>query len=134
MVHCAAAVDDWAPLAEQRPATVAGTVAALATWPAARFVHVSSASVYPPYRRGVVREHDGPDDGLSAPYARAKAEAEGVVAGAATAGRDALVLRPHAVYGPRRPDAAAAAARRRAGGRRPPGAGGARAGRTPGCT
>ncbi len=100
VVHCAAAVDDWAPLAEQRPATVAGTVAALTTWPAARFVHVSSASVYPPYRRGVVREQDGPDDGLSAPYARAKAEAEGVVLRAATAGRDALVLRPHAVYGP----------------------------------
>ncbi len=99
VVHCAAAVDDWAPLAAQRPATVDGTRAALATWPRARFVHVSTASVYPPWRRGVVREDDGPSRRAAGPYAAAKAEAERLVAAAARSGRDALVLRPHAVYG-----------------------------------
>lgn len=97
VVHCAAAVDDWAPLAAQRPVTVEGTRAALATWPDARFVHVSSASVYPPWRRGVVRETDGPSGTWAGPYAQAKCEAEDVVA---ASGRDAVLLRPHAVHGP----------------------------------
>jgi nucleoside-diphosphate-sugar epimerase len=100
VVHCAASVDDWAPLAQQRPATVDGTRHALATWPRARFVHVSTASVYPPWRRGVVHEDDGPDASVEGPYSRAKAEAERVVAQAVSSGRDAIVLRPHAVYGP----------------------------------
>ncbi len=52
VLHCAAAVDDWLPVQRQRPVTVGGTRAALSTWPGARFVHVSSASVYPPWRRG----------------------------------------------------------------------------------
>lgn len=100
VVHAAASVDDWAPLAQQRPATVDGTRHALASWPSARFVHVSTASVYPPWRRGVVRETDGPDGAHAGPYSEAKAEAETVVAQAVSSGRDAVVLRPHAVYGP----------------------------------
>lgn len=98
VVHCAAAVDDRAPLAVQRAVTVEGTRAVLDTWPDARFVHVSSASVYPPWRRGRVREAAGPADTWAGPYARAKCEAEDVVI--AAVGRDAVVLRPHAVYGP----------------------------------
>ncbi len=100
VVHCAATVDDWAPLALQRPVTVEGTRTVLATWPDARFVHVSSASVYPPWRRGRVSEAAGPAGTWAGPYARAKCEAEDVVAAAAAAGRDTVVLRPHAVYGP----------------------------------
>ncbi len=100
VLHCAAEVDDWAPLALQRRTTVAGTVAVLDTWPDARLVHVSSASVYPPWREGVVSEHDGPSRRHAGPYSRAKAEAEAVVARRATGGREVLVLRPHAVYGP----------------------------------
>lgn len=100
VVHCAAAVDDWAPLDVQRRVTVGGTRAALATWPHARFVHVSTASVYPPWRRGTVREQDGPAGHQAGPYARAKAEAEDVVGREARSGRETVVLRPHAVYGP----------------------------------
>ncbi len=100
VLHCAAAVDDWAPLREQRVATVSGTAAALASWPHARFVHISSASVYPAWRHGVVREDDGPATSFVGPYPRAKAEAEAVVDAASRTGRRALVLRPHAVHGP----------------------------------
>lgn len=103
VLHCAAAVDDWAPLAEQRRVTVRGTAVALATWPGARFVHVSSASVYPAWRSGVVHESDGPARRFVGPYPRAKAEAEAVVRAAAAAGRRTLVLRPHAVHGPADP-------------------------------
>ncbi len=99
VLHCAASVDDWAPIGEQRHVTVDGTRAALATWPGARFVHVSTASVYPAWRDGVVTEADGPARRFVGPYPRAKAEAEGVVASAAESGRRTLVLRPHAVYG-----------------------------------
>ncbi len=100
VLHCAAEMDDWAPLARQRRTTVVGTVAVLDTWPDARLVHVSSASVYPPWRQGVVSEHDGPSRRHVGPYSRAKAEAEAVVAQRASRGAAVLVLRPHAVYGP----------------------------------
>jgi nucleoside-diphosphate-sugar epimerase len=99
VLHCAAAVDDWAPVEQQRRVTVDGTRAALSTWPNARFVHLSSASVYPAWGDGLVTEADGPARHFVGPYARAKAEAEHVVSSAAAGGRRTLVLRPHAVYG-----------------------------------
>jgi nucleoside-diphosphate-sugar epimerase len=102
VVHCAAAVTDWGRAAEVRLTNVAGTANVLASFPApARFVHVSSASVYDP-RRPTVRatEDQAPARRYLNDYGRTKAAAEALVAQAVAAGREAVVLRPRAVYGP----------------------------------
>lgn len=107
VVHCAGGVDDWGRLPSFRRANVEGTAHVLATWPEARFVHVSSASVYDPHAdHSLVREADA--DPLDAAaiervrwlnaYGRTKREAEHVVA--SRAGERSALLRPHAVYGP----------------------------------
>lgn len=107
VVHSAGLVDDWGSYEPFRRGNVDGTRHVLATWPEARFVHVSSASVYDP--RGdhsCVREVDAdPADAedtkqvrwLNA-YGRTKREAENLVM--AQAGDRSIILRPHAVYGP----------------------------------
>ena len=107
VVHCAGAVDDWGTYEPFRRANVDGTRHVLATWPDARIVHVSSASVYDPRAdHSLVRETDAdPADvedtkrvrWLNA-YGRTKREAENVVA--TQAGDRSIILRPHAVYGP----------------------------------
>lgn len=107
VVHCAGAVDDWGTIAPFRRANVDGTRHVLETWPDARFVHVSSASVYDPLAdHALVREADAPpaDAELIArtkwlnAYGRTKREAEHVVA--TLAPDRSIMLRPHAVYGP----------------------------------
>ncbi|MGY0230711.1 NAD-dependent epimerase/dehydratase family protein [Longispora urticae] len=97
VVHCAAAVTDWGPVEPARRANVDGTRHALATFPDARFVHVSTASVYDPFRPTVhAAESEAPAKSFLTGYAATKAAAELLV----LARPDALVLRPHAVYGP----------------------------------
>lgn len=107
VVHCAGAVDDWGRFEPFRRANVDGTANVLATWPTARFVHVSSASVYDPNADHslVVETHADPADAADTervrwlnPYGRTKRMAENVVA--AQAGERSIILRPHAVYGP----------------------------------
>ncbi len=100
VLHCACAVDDWQPYHRQAVVTVGGTVAALSAWPDARFVLMSSASVYPAWRAGVLAESDGPARRWVGGYPRAKSAAEQMVSAAGRAGRSTLILRPHAVYGP----------------------------------
>lgn len=100
VVHAAATVDD-ATWRDQLPGTVTGTAHVLRTWPSVRLVHISSASVYPTFATGTLTEDDGPAATFTSPYARAKAVAEHLVRREATrTGRSAVVLRPHAVYGP----------------------------------
>lgn len=101
VVHAAATVDDAAPLRAQLPATLTGTAHVLRTWPGTRLVHISSASIYPTFATGTLTEDEGPATTFTSPYARAKAAAEHLVRreGART-GRSAVLLRPHAVYGP----------------------------------
>jgi nucleoside-diphosphate-sugar epimerase len=98
VVHCAGSVTDWAPRAEQWAANVEGTRNVLRSFPGARFVHVSTASVYDPRRPTVeAREDEAPIRHYPDAYGASKAAAERLV----TADRpDAVVLRPHAVYGP----------------------------------
>jgi nucleoside-diphosphate-sugar epimerase len=100
VVHCAGTVSDWGPRREFFAVNVDGTSNALATWPGARFVHVSTASVYDPRRPTVMATEDQAPAGryLNA-YGESKAQAERVVLAAVT-NRPAIVLRPHAVYGP----------------------------------
>jgi 2-alkyl-3-oxoalkanoate reductase len=103
VVHAGAAVSDWARHDHAFAANVEGTRAVRNTFPTARFVHVSSASVYDPRTPTVRgREDEAPVDRYLNAYGATKAAAERVlVADARTPGRGpVVVLRPHAVYGP----------------------------------
>jgi nucleoside-diphosphate-sugar epimerase len=99
VVHCAAQVGQWGPEREYRAVNVDGMRAVLETFGhAARFVHISTASVYAtdqPKER--VSEDARVGEPLLTSYARTKAEAEGILT---ASGRAAVVLRPHVVYGP----------------------------------
>ncbi|WP_141577777.1 NAD(P)-dependent oxidoreductase [Actinomadura sp. WMMA1423] len=96
VVHCAGSVTDWGRAADLFAANLTGTRNALAGFPGARFVHVSTASVYDPFRpSAMAREDEAPVRRYMNAYGASKAAAER----AAVAG-GAVVLRPHAVYGP----------------------------------
>jgi nucleoside-diphosphate-sugar epimerase len=98
VVHCAGSVTDWGPAADLFTVNLVGTRNVLASFPGARFVHVSTASVYDPFRPTVMAaEDEAPVARYLNAYGAAKAAAERAVLAAA---RDAVVLRPHAVYGP----------------------------------
>ena len=100
VVHAAAHVDEWSPWSVHDAVTVRGTRAVLDTWPTARVVLVSSASVYPlrgRHRpRWVLTEADPPTRRPLSAYSRAKIAQEQLV----LARSGTLVLRPHAVHGP----------------------------------
>lgn len=95
VVHAAAAVDDGLGWTEQRRTTVAGTDAVLRTWPGARVVLISSASVYPVFTTDL-GETVPPTRWPSSAYVRAKIAQEDMV----MARGGTIVLRPHAVHGP----------------------------------
>lgn len=96
VVHCAGSVTDWGPAADLFAANLTGTRSVLATFPGARVVHVSTASVYDPFRPTVMaREGEAPVGRYMNAYGASKAAAE-----RAAAARNAIILRPHAVYGP----------------------------------
>ena len=99
VVHCAACVDDWGSLATFRAVNVQGTHAMLTTFASARrIVLISTASVYSDDRPLVDVSEDAPTGGRGlAGYARTKAEAERVLLAARP---DAVILRPHIIYGP----------------------------------
>ncbi|GLZ50265.1 NAD-dependent epimerase [Actinomycetospora sp. NBRC 106375] len=99
VVHAAGAASDALPAQAHWDAHVAGTRAVLAGLPAhARLVHLSTASVYDP-RRPTVRAREDAAPGPAYPdgYGAAKAAAERLVRATRP---DAVILRPHAVYGP----------------------------------
>ncbi|MDQ7808786.1 NAD(P)-dependent oxidoreductase [Amycolatopsis sp. A133] len=97
VVHCAAAATDTGVAREVWRTNLLGTHHVLASFPGARIVHVSSASVYDPYRPTVrAKEHEAPVSRYLNAYAAAKAAAEQLVLVIA---REAIVLRPHAVHG-----------------------------------
>ena len=98
VVHCAGTVTDWGPRSIFSQVNVEGTKTVLRTFPRARrFVHLSTASVYDPRvpKRHVPEDAPYPDRYLGE-YARSKMLAEVAVREARP---DAVVLRPHAVYG-----------------------------------
>jgi nucleoside-diphosphate-sugar epimerase len=98
VVHCAGLASDTAPRRAHVAANVAGTANVLASFPGARFVHVSTASVYDPRRPTVMAtEDEAPAARYPDPYGATKAAAERLVRARRP---DAVVLRPHAVYGP----------------------------------
>lgn len=103
VVHAGAVVSDWSDLGVARAVNVAGTRAVRETFGDARFVHVSSGSVYDPFAPSVrAEESEAPVDHYLEPYGRTKAEAEQYLFDDVR--RDVrggvVILRPHAVYGP----------------------------------
>ena len=98
VVHAAAHVADRGPAETFRRVTVEGTGRLIDACGTARLVVIGSASVYDPYRGHLgVHEDEGPVDRYRNEYGRAKAAQERLVG----RGRpDAVILRPHAVYGP----------------------------------
>jgi nucleoside-diphosphate-sugar epimerase len=95
VVHCAALADDWAPIGDAMLVNRIGTRNVVASFTGARFVHVSTSSVYDAFAPTVrATEAQGPATRFLSSYSESKAAAEREV------GEDAVILRPHAVYGP----------------------------------
>ena len=98
VVHCAAHVADWGDEARFHAVNMEGTRRVLAAFSGSRFVHVSTSSVYSDHVRTVrVREDASIGACAHSAYARSKAAAERLVLAVRP---DAVVLRPHVVYGP----------------------------------
>lgn len=96
VVHSAALADDWAPRADAMRVNQLGTRAVVSAFPGARIVHLSTSSVYDAFRPTVhAVESEAPADRFLSTYSESKAAAEQELAGL-----DAVILRPHAVYGP----------------------------------
>jgi nucleoside-diphosphate-sugar epimerase len=96
VVHCAALADDWAPLSVALKANRDGTRTVVRSFPGARIVHLSTSSVYDAFVPNVeVAEWAAPVRRFLSTYAESKTNAEFELAGTG-----AVILRPHAVYGP----------------------------------
>ena len=96
VVHCAALADDWAPLGAAMLANRIGTRNVVASFPGARIVHISTSSVYDAFTPTIkASETAAPVTRFLSSYSESKTAAEAELAGA-----DAVILRPHAVYGP----------------------------------
>jgi nucleoside-diphosphate-sugar epimerase len=90
VVHCAALADDWAPLEAAMLANSEGTRNVVRSFPGARIVHLYDAFV--PTVNAV--ESEATATRFLSSYSQSKVAAEAQLVGA-----DAVILRPHAVYG-----------------------------------
>lgn len=96
VVHCAALADDWASLEAALTANRDGTRTVVRSFPGARIVHLSTSSVYDAFVPSIdVPESAAPVRRFLSSYSESKTLAEFELAGT-----DAVILRPHAVYGP----------------------------------
>ncbi|MEV5536252.1 NAD(P)-dependent oxidoreductase [Saccharopolyspora shandongensis] len=97
VVHAAAAVADETASATMWRTNVDGTRHVADTFPGARLVHISTASVYDPFTATVdADEAAAPVARYLNAYGESKAAAERLL----TYRPNTVVLRPHAVYGP----------------------------------
>lgn len=95
VVHSAALADDWASIGDAMLANQIGTRTVVASFPGARIVHVSTSSVYDAFVPNVRVSEDAP-----APTRFLSAYSESKAAAELELPADAVILRPHAVYGP----------------------------------
>jgi len=96
VVHAAALADDWATPSAALAANVDGTRAVIASFPGARFVHISTSSVYDAFTPTVHGIESAPAAARHlSNYSSSKALAETLFDEL-----DVAILRPHAVYGP----------------------------------
>jgi nucleoside-diphosphate-sugar epimerase len=97
VVHSGAMVAEWSDLKAARRTNIEGTRHVLESFPYARLVHISTASVYDPMVASVqVREDAEPAEHYVNAYAETKAAAERLLIGRP----ETVILRPRAVYGP----------------------------------
>ena len=96
VVHAGAHVADWGPAGLFHRVNVQGTEAVAATFPRVRLVHISSSSVYPWWQPCV----DRPEEPAAGRYLNAYAGSKALAEAAALRHGNALILRPHGVYGP----------------------------------
>ena len=99
VVHCAARVGQWGRFPDYHRTNVQGLHAVLDSFPhPARFVHISSSSVYAHHQGDHALTEDAvTGEPLFTEYARSKVAAEQLLR---SCGRPVIILRPHAVYGP----------------------------------
>ncbi|MGW8483353.1 NAD-dependent epimerase/dehydratase family protein [Microbacterium sp. NPDC055903] len=96
VVHSAALADDWAPYDEALRVNRDGTRHVRAAFRDARLVHLSTSSVYDAFSPSVMLGEGAPmPQRFLSSYSASKASAERELEDA-----DAVILRPHAVYGP----------------------------------
>ena len=104
VIHCAAAVDEWAPWAYFRRVNIGGTkntLAAARATGAKRFIHIGteSALFYGQHMRGIDETYPlcfkSPF-----PYGQTKAYAEQAVIDASQDGFETIILRPRMIWGP----------------------------------
>jgi nucleoside-diphosphate-sugar epimerase len=96
VVHCAALADDWAAREDALRVNRDGTRMVARSFPDARIVHISTSSVYDAFTPSVgIAEDAAPVRRHLSAYSETKTLAEFELAGT-----DAVILRPHAVYGP----------------------------------
>ncbi|MGE3931445.1 MAG: NAD-dependent epimerase/dehydratase family protein [Hyphomonadaceae bacterium] len=105
VLHCAAFVEQWGPPDAWRKFNVEGTRTVIAAAQAAgvrRFIHISTESVLwrGQHLRGGVDEAYPLAPHSPYPYAATKAQAEQVVAAAASASFTPIILRPRFIWGP----------------------------------
>lgn len=103
IIHCAAKADDWGDFSDFFSVNVTGTLNALNIAPHARFIHISTSSVYLNLtsRTNVTEQPMTPENRLKklSFYAYTKLLAENIVLNDRRAeGR--VILRPHIIYGP----------------------------------
>ncbi len=96
VVHAGAHVADWGPARLFHSVNVLGTRAVAEAFPGTRLVHISSSSVYPWWEPCIDRAEEEVAARHLGAYGRSKALADVE----ARRHPNALVLRPHAVYGP----------------------------------
>jgi nucleoside-diphosphate-sugar epimerase len=98
VVHCAALVRDGRMQPAYHAVNVEGTRNVLTSFPRARIVHISSASVYDPWvPKDRIREDAPPPRRWLNGYGETKWAAEELVTRLRP---DGVILRPHAIYGP----------------------------------
>jgi len=96
VVHAAALAEDWAPIDLALRVNRDGTRHVVRSFEGARIVHLSTSSVYDAFTPTIDAREDQPAARrFLSSYSASKAVAE-----LELAGRDAVILRPHAVYGP----------------------------------
>lgn len=101
VVHCAAFVADLGQVDVARRVNVDGTVHVAKSFPQARIVHISSCSVYDPHRPQIMATEDEAPDPETTRWSNAYGYTKALAERALLAARpDAVILRPHAIYGP----------------------------------
>lgn len=98
LIHCAGMVTDWGPRADFMRCHVDGTRNVLASFAQpCPVVYVSTASVYEPMRHVRLIDEQAP---LARHHLNAYSETKALAESLVLARGQAIVLRPHAIYGP----------------------------------